>query len=70
MKLVLMLIGLAVLAWIIATQLNTAKVVATPEGVGGTPAQIEQHAKESVEKSMQLEQQQADQRAAAAQANQ
>lgn len=63
MKFVFMLIGLAVLAWIIATQLNTAKVISTGDGtVQGTPSQIEQHAKDSVEKSMQLEQKQAEDR--------
>ena len=59
MKLVFMLIAMAVLAWIIATQLNTAKVVAVHGVPQGTPAQIEQRTKESVERSMQLEQKRA-----------
>jgi hypothetical protein len=63
-----MLIGLAVLAWIISTQLNTAKTISTGDStVQGTPVQIEQHAKDSVTKAMQQEQRQAEDRAAASQ---
>jgi hypothetical protein len=50
MKFVVMLIGMAILAWIIATQLNTAKVIAGHDGVQGTPQQIYEQTKERTEK--------------------
>ena len=68
MKLVLMLVAMAVLAWIIATQLKTAKVVAGDGAPAGTPAQIEQRAKDDVTRAMQQEQKQAEDRLAKTQA--
>lgn len=70
MKLVLTLVAMAVLAWIIATQLNTAKVVATHDGNGGviqgTPAQLEQQAASRVNAAYRAEEKNAADKTAAA----
>jgi len=58
MKFVILLVGMAIVAWLVSTQLNTAKVVAAGDAtVQGTPAQIEQQAKERAEAAMKKEQQ-------------
>jgi hypothetical protein len=70
MKLVILLVGLALVAWLVATQLNGQKTVVLNGVDQGTPKQILDHTRESVTHSMQVEQQQANDRAAAAGANQ
>ncbi|MBS2027328.1 MAG: hypothetical protein JST54_05430 [Deltaproteobacteria bacterium] len=62
MKFVVLLAGMAILAWIIATQLNTAKVVAAGDGtVQGTPQQIVDQTKQRAEAAMKQEQKHLDQ---------
>jgi len=70
MKFVVLLVGLAIVAWLVATQLNAAKTVSVNGVDQGTPKQILDHTRESVTRSMQVEQQRANDGAAQAAANQ
>ena len=70
MKFIVLLVGMALVAWLVATQLKGNNTVTVNGVAQGTPKQILDHTRDSVTKSMQLEQQNGDKSAAAADANQ
>jgi len=68
MKFVVLLVGMAIVAWLVATQLKTARIATTPGGPQGTPKQIIDQTQDRLKAAGALEQKQLD--AAAKAANQ
>lgn len=66
MKFIVLLAGMALIAFMVATELRTAKVTGIKGAPSGTPAQIEKQTEKNVEKSMQLEEKRGQQAAKAA----